>query len=186
MNLFQRIKTSLSADAHGLVDAMEDDALLLRQHLRDAEAEVLRKRARCRELEGEQKRSAAQRERAEIERERAEHDVDLALEGGRDELARYAMKQLLTRKALIEQIEARLASSRDQLKELEAALAIQEVALEDLRGKVQAFLSEGEKGCVAAVSAPISDEQIEIELLRRKSTAQGTRAVEVGGKEEGP
>lgn len=174
MSFLRRIQTSLSADAHGLVDAIEDEALLLKQHLREAESEVLRKRARARELEAEQKRLGMERERALLEKARAGHDVDLAVEQGRDDLSRYALKQLLTHKGLIERIDARLAQASDEMKELEQVLGTQQVALEELRARVQAFLSDRESGHVQAPLTPVTEEQIELELLRRKRDARST------------
>ncbi|HWA73516.1 MAG TPA: PspA/IM30 family protein [Polyangiaceae bacterium] len=175
MSFFRRIKTSLSADAHGLVDAIEDEALLLKQHLRDAEAEVLRKRARARELEAEQKRLGIERERALLEMARAGEDVDLAVQQGRDDLSRYALKQLLTQKTLLERIDARSARAGEELKELEQVLGTQQVALDELRGRVQTFLSDRESGQVQTAHAPVTEEQVELELLRRKRDAQAVR-----------
>lgn len=175
MSFFKRIKTSLSADAHGLVDAIEDEALLLKQHLRDAESEVLRKRARARELEAEHKRLGIERERALLEKTRAGHDVDLAIEQGRDDLSRYALKQMLTQKNLIERIDAQLARASDELKELEPVLSTQQIALEELRARVQAFLSARESGHVQAALTPVTEEQVELELLRRKRDAESAR-----------
>jgi phage shock protein A len=189
MSFFQRIKTSLSADAHGLVDAIEDEALLLKQHLRDAENEVLRKRARIRELEVEQKRLGSERERAKTQQEKALLDVDLAVEQGRDDLSRYALKQLLTQKNLLERIDSRLAQIADDVKELDARLGTQQIALEELRAKVQAFLIDRESRHVEAQVMPVSEEQIELELLRRKRDASGTRpaarAADEGGESHG-
>lgn len=175
MSFFTRIKTSLSADAHGLVDAIEDEALLLKQHLRDAESEVLRKRSRVRELEAEQKRLGVERERTQVEQVRAGHDVDLAVEQGRDDLSRYALKQLLTHKGLLERIDARLAQAGDEMKELEQVLGTQQVALEELRARVQAFLSDRESGRAQAALTPVTEEQVELELLRRKRDSESAR-----------
>ncbi len=186
MSFLRRIKTSLSADAHGLVDAIEDDALLLKQHLRDAESEVLRKRARVRELEAEQKRLTIERERALREQERARLDVDLAIEQGRDDLSRYALKQVLTQKNLVCCLDARLGQAAGERKDLEAALATQQVALEELRAKVQAFLNDRESGNSALCLAPVTEEQIELELLRRKREMAGTTYVPEPSAEGGP
>lgn len=46
MSLFDRLSTLLRADVHGMVDALEDPSLILRQALREAEGELVRKRAR--------------------------------------------------------------------------------------------------------------------------------------------
>ena len=45
MSIFNRIKTNVQADAHGLIDALEDRRLLLKQCVRDAEAELHQERA---------------------------------------------------------------------------------------------------------------------------------------------
>ena len=50
MKLFDRMTTLIKADAHGVVDALEERSLLLRQHLREAELELLQKRARVEAL----------------------------------------------------------------------------------------------------------------------------------------
>ena len=51
MSLFDRMKTSVKADALGVIDALEDRRLLLRQCVRDAEAELGKKRAHLQALE---------------------------------------------------------------------------------------------------------------------------------------
>ena len=51
MSIFKRIRTTVQADAHGVIDAIEDRALLLKQYLRDAETDLAKKRARLQQLE---------------------------------------------------------------------------------------------------------------------------------------
>ena len=46
MQVFERIGTMLRADAHGVMDQLEERSLVLRQHLREAEIEVAHKRAK--------------------------------------------------------------------------------------------------------------------------------------------
>lgn len=168
MSLLQRLKNTLSADAHGLVDALEDPTLLLQQHFRDAEAEVLRKRAQLSELELESKRLGTQRERANADAERAEQDSALALQQDRDDLARYALKQLLTQRQLSERLNSRLLQIADERLELSRSLESQQAALEELRTRIQAHLSASESGGLERDFKPVSEEQIELELLRRK------------------
>ena len=40
MSFFERFRTTLRADAHGLIDAFEEPTLMLKQYLRDAELAV--------------------------------------------------------------------------------------------------------------------------------------------------
>ncbi|MGC4094928.1 MAG: PspA/IM30 family protein [Polyangiaceae bacterium] len=169
MSWFQRVHTNLRADAHGVVDALEDQALLLKQCLRDAESEVQRKRARLVLLEADWKRLTGERERAQAEAERAEGDVQLAIAQGRDDLARYTLKQVLTQRNLSERLALRMTATAEEQKELSQALQTQQVALEELRTRVQAFLSAREGESVGASLPLVTEEQIEIELLRRKA-----------------
>jgi phage shock protein A len=45
MSFWKRMTQTLRADAHGVIDALEDRVLLFKQHLREAELEVERKQA---------------------------------------------------------------------------------------------------------------------------------------------
>ena len=46
IDFVQRLNRLVRADAHGLLESLEDRSLLLKQHLREAELELQRKRAR--------------------------------------------------------------------------------------------------------------------------------------------
>jgi phage shock protein A len=162
---------TLRADAHGVIDALEDRALLLKQHLRDAELEVQRKRARASELSAEAQRLTEDEKRVQLEQERHDHDAELALAEGRDELAKKALARALPLAQLLRRIRERSAQNQQEQIALATALAAQETELVALRTRVEAFLaaehavhSEGH----AFVPLPVSDDQVEIELLRRK------------------
>ena len=49
IRLIDRMSRLVAADAHGLVESLEDRTLLLKQHLREAELELQHKRARIEE-----------------------------------------------------------------------------------------------------------------------------------------
>ena len=57
LRLIERIALLLRADAHGVVDALEERSLLLKQALRDAELDLLEKRAHVEALEREEERA---------------------------------------------------------------------------------------------------------------------------------
>lgn len=172
MNLFDRFKTTVQADAHGVIDALEDRTLILRQCLRDAEGELARKRAQLAALELDGRALARDAARVDEGLTASDSDAALALEAGDDELARYALKRLLTLRAR----KKRLAERGEELavtrRELEARLAEQVERYEDLKARVTAEL---ECGAGEGVAEAISEQQVELELLRRK-----------GGKERQP
>ena len=172
MRFWQRLQTSLRADAHGVIDALEDRALLLKQHVRDAELEVQHKRAQLLALEREQSRLLKDRERAAKERARYDRDAELALSENQDALARHALERLLP----LEQLDARIGERLNAIAEEHAALggvlAEQQAALSELQARVERFLAEQgqrEAGEGAGFTPrPVEPQTVELELLRRK------------------
>lgn len=179
MNFFQRFVNLARADAHGVLDSLEDRSLALRQCLREAELEVTRKRFRLEALDVAHEACERQSARLEKHVQALDEDVRLSLERSEDELARYAIRRLLAaRRQAREQLErARdLAEERAPLAE---KLERQERELEELRDRVkEALRKEREDRTRECSGGPdegdalstdgVSDEEIELELLRRR------------------
>ena len=179
LRLFDRIATLMRADAHGVVEALEEKSLLLKQSLREAELELLDKRARLAALGEEEARVQGRMERQRVEIARLDEDVALALAGDREEIARFAIRRLLPlRRALAaaERERTVLSQARAALAE---QLAAQEAAFEELRTRVRARLSRPrsmQDACDAPfASGPVDEAEVEIELLRRRG-AHGEEA----------
>lgn len=166
----QRLTRLIRADAHGLIESLEDRALLLKQHLREAELELQRKRARNAALADEEQRLIESAARLERAIETLDQDTRLALEGGRQDLARFAIRKLLPKRSEAEALRARIAEIRSEQERSGPKLAAQEAAFEELRDRVREQLA-------AAVRAETADapnhgwrpaeEEVEMELLRR-------------------
>ena len=176
--LFDRIARLVRADAHGVVAALEDRSLLLEQHLREAELALAAKRARDEALAEEETRL-----RRAIEAERAQttaldEDAALALGGGKEELARFALRRLIASRKRAA-YEAELERGAEERARLGERLASQERALEDLRERVRAHRERAAARCVAEAAAPaacsvsVADEEVELELMRRRGTTGG-------------
>lgn len=172
MNFFERLSLTFRADANGIVDALEEPELLLKQHLRDAETAVYKKQAALAALDAEAKRLDAERERTEADRARFDRDAALALRGEREDLARYALKLLLPKARLLERIDGRMKTIRDERQGLARKLEEQRILLDELRARVQAFLIDRESSALEGGGSlePVTEEQVEIELLRRKDS----------------
>ena len=168
MSIFERFKTSLKADVHGVIDAVEDRALLLRQCVRDAEAELARKRGQLSALELDVRELERDAQRAAARLSELESDVQLAMRAGNDELARYALKRLLALRARTRHKAERKQELEVARSELAQKLAEQDERYEALKERVNAELAAAEGGYDACAEV-VSDEQVELELLRRKS-----------------
>jgi phage shock protein A len=172
LRLFDRIATLAKADAHGVVDALEERSLLVKQYLREAELELLQKRARVEALGEEEARLRDELERCRGEVRSLDEDVTLALAGKKEELARFAIRRLLPRRERAAALEAQIGDVAETRERLAERLQAQEQQFEELRGRARVQLaSRGTEGEVAdLLGGPVVDDaEVELELLRRRS-----------------
>lgn len=173
MQILQRFVHLARADAHGVLDSLEDRGLLLRQCLREAELEVERKRARRDELDAALEIMTRQQELSSSRTRQLDEDVRLALARGEDDLARFAIRRLLALRKQNEELEERRRVHHEQREKLASKLDEQELALEALRDEVRQALAEvrdhaREAQEPDAPAGAIRDEEVELELLRRR------------------
>ena len=175
LTLFARIMTLLEADAHGIVESLEERSLVLKQYLREAELEVNRKRARLEAVREDEKRLAETLRRREDEIRALDEDVTLALQSGKDELARFAIRRLLPRRAEVKALKARIVERAAEGRALAERVEEQQQRLETLRARVRAEAARETAGDDAPTWAepPVADEEVELELMRRRETAGG-------------
>lgn len=175
MHLGQRLAFLLRADAHGVVDRLEDRSLLLKQALRDAE-DALHQRRRTLALIDEEDKGLAQRvARQQADLAALDADVSLSLKEGKEELARFAIRRLLPQRRALAADQGRRAALAVERNDLATAIVRQEQELEELRVQVQAALASlarGDDG-LAAAAAPAVEEEVELELLRRRAAQTG-------------
>jgi phage shock protein A len=172
--LFDRIAMLVKADAHGVVESLEERSLLLKQCVREAEIELNRKRARLEVVRDEVKRLRENLAAADCEIRSRDEDVTLALGGGKEELARFAARRLLERQRAAQTLRTQFAERDEEGRTLAERVAVQQAQFESLRVRVRAELARrtdaAEPGDV--MCAPlVADEEVELELLRRQSQA---------------
>lgn len=176
IRLFDRIRMLLKADAHGVVESLEERSLLLKQYVREAEIELNRKRARLEAVREEEKRLRETLARREDEVRSLDEDVTLALGSDKEELARFAIRRLLPRRheiaTLATQIEDRAAEALALAERVEE----QQQLFETLRARVRAELARGaaaEHNSPWACESAVADQEVELELLRRRQAERG-------------
>jgi phage shock protein A len=174
--LIDRIATLVRADAHGVLESLEERSLLLKQWVREAELELDRKRARLDALRDEEKRLGEALGRREAEVRALDDDIALALGGDKEELARFAIRRLLPRREEVKTLRAEAADRAAERETLAARIEEQAGRLADLKTRVRAELSRGgpaeEPGGWLAEPA-VADEEVELELLRRREARGG-------------
>jgi phage shock protein A len=172
----RRLTRLIQADAHGILESLEDRALLLKQHLREADLELQRKRARLATLDEEEQRLRDDARRLDEAIRRLDEDTRLALAGGREDLARFAIRKLLPRRSESAALQGRSEEIRSERESLAPMLAAQEAEYEELRGRVRQQLASEARGAGAETCSEwrAADEEVELELLRRTQAAGGT------------
>jgi phage shock protein A len=181
MKVLNRLFRLARADAHGVLDALEDRTLVIRQCLREAELELERKRARRAELASCSKSNERERERFSVREAELDRDVALALERGEADLARFSVRRLLATRRQRELLELTQRELRGEHDELEARLVRQERELEELRQQAEAEIAREEarraECCRPPEASPsgagVLDEEVELELLRRQASGAG-------------
>jgi phage shock protein A len=171
MKFLDRLTLLLKADAHGMLEQLEERTLLAKQHLREAELELDRKRAQVDACGEESRRLGDEAQRLEREIASLDADVELAIEGRKEELARFSVRKLLPLRRAAESARRRIAELDEQRARLAETLAVQERQLEELRAQVRSRIAAASatEGDAFARPAPAADEEVELELLRRRA-----------------
>jgi phage shock protein A len=180
--LFDRIARLLKADAHGVIESLEERSLLLKQCVREAEIELNRKQARLDAVRDEARCLREAIARAERGTHALDEDVALALGGGKHELARFAARRLLAHRHELQTLHTRLAERDSEEHTLAPRVEAQRTQFETLRGRVRSELARREDAGNRnrpPCASPVADEEVELELLRRR---HGQPTGEEGGR----
>jgi len=178
LRLLDRLTMLIKADAHGVVESLEERSLLLKQYLREAEIELHQKAARLDAVREEGKRLRDELARRDGELRSLDEDIDLALAGGKDDLARFAVRRLLPRRTEAQTLRTRIEERSAEESALLERIETQRQQLDTLRSRVRSELArESEVNAPRAWSceAAVHDEEVELELLRRRQGSEGER-----------
>jgi len=179
MAIMTRMLRLCKADAHGVMDQLEDKGLLLRQYLREMEASLAHKDQTLMHLTQRIERLAEQTARCSREMEKLEPDLDLALAKEKDDIARMLIRKRRTMDIAAARMEEQVAAMTREKARLSETLAGQRLQYETLKAKADAHCRRaGEHLFDEAahpeggrwVSPEPSEEEIELELLRRKES----------------
>ncbi len=184
MQFFDRFINLAKADAHGVLDSLEDTGLVLKQCLREAENELGSNQSRRDELVRWIEQLDNQRQALARRSQTLDDEIRLSIAKDAEDLARFSIRRLLATQRRREEIGEEIHSASENLNELEARIAIQDAELSELRQQVESCLARrraSEAGCTSSHTDHeaghfIRVEEVELELLRRR---QSTNVEEV-------
>lgn len=142
MALMTRMTRLFRADAHAVLDRLEEPATLLRQALREMEAALEEDHRRRRRLDRQHTQLVARR--AELARtvDSANRELDLCFEAGNEALARGLLRRRLEAERLQAALERRLEGAATALAEIDTRLDENRARLEALRQKAELLAEE--------------------------------------------
>lgn len=183
MGILSRMLRLCKADVHGVMDQLEDKGLLLKQALREMEESLKVKEnrlaqinGRCRQIERE---LAVRREEAQ----KLEKDLDLAVAREKDDIARMLIRKRRGLQNSCDQLTRQMAGLTEERGALSDTLDRQRLQYDQMKIKADVFHQQAESRRYEEVTGSAasaddwhspSEEEVELELLRRKEVlAQG-------------
>lgn len=182
MRFIDRFMNLARADAHGVLDSLEDPGLVLKQCLREAENELLSDQSRRDELARLLEQLKHRRESLEKRLDSLEDEIRLAIAEDAEDLARFSIRRLLAAQRSRDGLHEELRAASQEHDGLATTLAVRDAQLADLRQQVELHLARertADAGCASdaggstepELGSVIRDEEIDLELLRRRSLA---------------
>jgi phage shock protein A len=182
MGIMTRLVRLCKADIHGVMDQMEDKALLLKQHLRDMQEELDRKEARLAGMLASREETERERERRSQEHAALEQDLGLAIAKEKDDIARTLIKKLKPLAHHRDELARHIQALDRDIAQFRTALDEQRLLHEQLRLKASEHLRRTERqqwqeaiaGTIPhGLCTDLAEDEVELELMRRKEAMKG-------------
>jgi phage shock protein A len=177
MTIMTRLLRLWKADIHGVMDRIEDQGLLLQQHLREMENSLLLKEAQFRQLAESKRQIHVELTAGAHEHERLESDLELALRKEKDTIAKLLIRKQMVQQKHNETLQQQHDTLAEEQKQLSHLLEEQRLQYEIFRVKAGSFTLRRNRPpgdhTDARTDQPagadsIDEHEIDLELIRRK------------------
>ena len=182
MGIMTRFMRLCKADIHGVMDQLEDKGLLLKQYLRDMEEELAQKEARLRKLVVSRDKLQQDKDKYSEECARLNQDIESAIKKDKDDIARLLIKKIKPMATHRDEIARHIENLGREITQLHGLIEEQRLQYEqlELRAKEYFHMEEREKWektisttVPSTPSGEPSEEEVELELLKRKEAIEG-------------
>lgn len=169
MAIITRLSRLFQADAHAVLDLLEEPDVLLRHSVREMEQAVADEAAAIKRLRGQRQRTSNQLTELRSALEQTDQELDLCFANDKDELARTFVRRKLELAASIRTVEQRGQELERRLEDREASHRVNQARLDGIREKAELVLDRGAESVDrASPPAGVSEEDVEVALLREK------------------
>jgi phage shock protein A len=182
MGLLTRAIRLCKADLHGVMDQIENQELLLKQHLRDMQAALMQNEAQLKPICRARDQARQEYKKADKKRQRLEMDLEIALKNDKDDIGRMLIKKLKPLMGIQENRRQHIDCLTHDIQQLQDKFEQRQLQYEQLQQKATEYFHSAEQSRwedIAPVNPPgfvahdLSEEEIELELLQRKEAIKG-------------
>jgi len=182
MAIIARIVKILKADLHGVMDQLEDRGLLLKQHLRDMAEALNRKEAKLRKMTASYNQGRKDLAGIKQQWEALDHDLTVAVRKNKDDISRMLIRKMKPLQNLSEELTRHLKTLDEEMIQFKNHLQQQRLRHEQLKCRTTEYLhrtqmQQWEKEVIDPVAGDgygeLADQEIELELLKRKEALTG-------------
>ena len=179
MAIVNRITRLFAADAHAVLDRLEEPEAQLRQAIREMEAACTRQALALKQQQAE--RVQIQNRVSEIQRSIAaiQEDLDLSFQADNEPLIRRSLRRRLEGERLIQMLQQRLCSLDEHIAEQTPLVEQQRQRLEAMRQKAALYDTDcaspvGGSSRWSAEDICISEADIDLALLREQQARRSS------------
>ncbi|NIB41625.1 hypothetical protein HBA55_18620 [Pseudomaricurvus alkylphenolicus] len=182
MALVRRLLRLCQADLHHLLDHLEQPQILLKQAIREMEAELERTEQAVRRLQQEQDAAAARSLELKQLLQQLDSELDACLATGDEALARSLVRRQLESRRLMASLQQGSRQREALLCERQQLLNRQRHQLEGVRQKADLLLGAGSSPLEPSpCNISIGNDEVELALLQAKQQ----REQQLGGEPHG-
>ncbi len=181
MSVLSRITRLFKADIHGVMDQFEDKELLIKQYLREMENNLQSKEIKLQHLIDDIRTHENKQADALKEIDKLEEDLDLAIRKDKDDIAKMLIRKQRAQKIIHHNLERQHKELREKKEKLSSQLEEQRLKYESFKAKAAAYSHRPENDhfdqednvfTTSDNSLIIDDNEVELELIRRKEMLQ--------------
>lgn len=185
MTIITRMIRLFKADIHGVMDQIEDQGRLIKQHLRDMEASLLQKETTLKKMVLTIEHAQQAFKKGQKECDNLEADLDVAIKKEKDDIARMLIKKLRPLTHIQSERSNHIEVLNREIAEFKENLDQQRLQYEQLKQKATEYFhrikKQDRKNPWLSIPTEfrihdLSAEEIELELLQRKEALKGGAA----------
>ena len=182
MGIMTRVVRIFKADVHGVMDRLEDQELLLKQHLRDMAEALNLKEVKLNKMLVSRKQMQQEYDKYHQQSEAMDQDLAIAIQKNKDDIARMLIRKINPLNNLRDELGNHIRTLDEEISDRRNRLDQQRLQYEQLKNRsldffhktqVQEWRHDLAEEVPGGKFGELSEEEIELELLKRKE-ALGT------------